>query len=447
MTRRFAGLLTGLLVFGWLAMPAASANRAGPVVKGTPPIGAESAGQTTAQSGTTTYHYVYDRSLATASGAAAEFVVADPAVPAPDLHSLAELSVESADGRQIVEVGWTVDPGQFGDTLPHLFVYHWVDGQPSCYNACGFVPSGLDPAPGAPLTPGTVHTFKVNHAGGRWQVINNGIRVGYFPDTLWSTTPFTSIGLTQWFGEVAATASPPCAQMGNGLLAADPSAAAIRHLRLFNGPTVDTAPVQTDPSYYTGKRTAPNGMRFGGPGGCGPQPQMIEFESSPPGDATVGGAPYTVVASGGGSGNPVVFKIADNAESVCTIAVDSVSFIGPGRCEIDASQAGNPAFTDAAPARQIVHVRIPQTITFLSAPPHRPHVGGHRYKVVVSGGQSGKPVKLSVGHRARSACALHHTRRIDFIDKGTCTIRASQAGSATYAPADRVRQRFVVHRR
>ena len=26
-----------------------------------------------------------------------------------------------------------------GDEDPHLFVYHWVNRQTSCYNACGFV--------------------------------------------------------------------------------------------------------------------------------------------------------------------------------------------------------------------------------------------------------------------------------------------------------------------
>lgn len=47
--------------------------------------------------------------------------------------------VQSEDGRHIVEVGWTVDRELNGDAQPHLFVYHWVDGQATCYNGCGFV--------------------------------------------------------------------------------------------------------------------------------------------------------------------------------------------------------------------------------------------------------------------------------------------------------------------
>jgi hypothetical protein len=446
MLRVWAGLAAGVLALGWFGMPVAAAGKPVPAVKGMPPVSSGAAPRGVGGSGGTSYHYVYDNSIVKASGAAADFVVADPAVPSPDLHSLAELSVESADGKQIVEEGWTVDPGQFGDTLPHLFVFHWVDGVPACYNACGFVASGLAPTPGTALTPGTTHRFKINYSNGRWHTWNNGIRVGYFPESLWTTTPFTATNLTQWFGEVAATASPPCAQMGDGLLAADTSADAIRHMRLIHGAAVNATPVATDPSYYTGKRTAPDSMRFGGPGGCGPQPQMITFLSTPPARATVGASPYDVVATGGGSGNPVVISIAETSTSVCTISDDAVSFIGPGRCEIDANQEGNAAFTAAPPARQVLHVRIAQTISFLSKPPRHPHVGGHRYKVTVGGGQSGKPVRLSVGHHARDVCVLPGKRTIRFVGKGTCTIHANQAGNSTYAPAHQERQRFKVYK-
>ena len=69
-----------------------------------------------------------------------------------DYHTLAEISVESADLRQIVEVGWTVDRGVNGDSLPHLFVFHWVNGAPTCYYGCGFVPVQSPWSPGSPVS-------------------------------------------------------------------------------------------------------------------------------------------------------------------------------------------------------------------------------------------------------------------------------------------------------
>src|SRR5579875_3724001 len=56
--------------------------------------------------------------------------------------------------------------------------------------------------------------------------------------------------------------------------------------------------------------------------------QTITFTSSPPSNAAVGGPTYTVSATGGASGNPVVFTIDASATSVCSISGSTVSFIG-----------------------------------------------------------------------------------------------------------------------
>jgi hypothetical protein len=74
--------------------------------------------------------------FAAADGANMFMTVSRPALAAGDFHSLGEMAAESADGRNIVEVGWTVDRGLFGDSEPHLFVFHWVNGAPTCYNGC-----------------------------------------------------------------------------------------------------------------------------------------------------------------------------------------------------------------------------------------------------------------------------------------------------------------------
>lgn len=69
-------------------------------------------------------------------------------------------------------------------------------------------------------------------------------------------------------------------------------------------------------------------------------PQTITYTSTAPAAAKVGDS-YTVAATGGASGNPVVFTIDPSASAVCTIAGATVSLTGVGTCVINANQAGN----------------------------------------------------------------------------------------------------------
>jgi YVTN family beta-propeller protein len=78
-------------------------------------------------------------------------------------------------------------------------------------------------------------------------------------------------------------------------------------------------------------------------------PQAIAFVSTPPSPAVVGES-YTPRATGGGSGNPVVFGVdASSRAGVCSLdpAGTTVSFTAAGTCVIDADQAGD---ADDAPA-------------------------------------------------------------------------------------------------
>ena len=97
----------------------------------------------------------------------------------PDQHSLAEMAVEAKDANgnmgQIIEIGWRVDPSDFaGDETPRLFIFHWVNGVPKCYdqenNGCGFIPYGSSGiTPGMALTPGTTVQLEIE----RSEVVTN----------------------------------------------------------------------------------------------------------------------------------------------------------------------------------------------------------------------------------------------------------------------------------
>lgn len=215
------------------------------------------------------YFYAQGAQVTTSLGAYASFEVAKPAVDTGG-HSLAELAVSSADGQNVVEVGWTVDRAVNGDLEPHLFVFSWVNGQEGCYNECGFVPQAGGGGPqGRKLAVGSTLFLSIRHSPGAWWVSADGVGwLGYFPDSLWGGK-FTQAGAHQWFGEVNATNSAPCTDMGKGVFASNPSAALISGAGLWDTTATPSLTVAaTHPALYTVARVTANQIRYGGPGAC-----------------------------------------------------------------------------------------------------------------------------------------------------------------------------------
>jgi hypothetical protein len=390
------------------------------------------------------YHYVYVQSDDVGLGAKGDYLVADPVTAPGDSHSLSELAVQSADGQQIVEEGWTVDPGQFGDRRPHLFVFHWVNHVPGCYDACGFVSTSATTVPGMRLKVGTVQRFKIRyvHRTRDWTIYLDGDEVGYFPGSLWSGK-FFNVGLTQWFGEVASNNHPPCATMGNGLPAADAAADSITHMNLVSGAKQnDLEPADTNRSLYSGIATSGNSVRLGGPGGCATKPQSVVFRSVAPTDAAVGGATYQLSAKGGKSANAVVFAPSKAAAAVCTVTGSTVTFVAVGTCVVDAAQPGNTTYRPSAQVRQSFVVRLMQKIAFTSVPPNPATVGG-TYAPAIQLGASGEPAAVTVGTTSASVCAIA-SGVVTFTGVGVCVLHANQAGNKTYAPSAQVTQTIQV---
>jgi hypothetical protein len=181
-----------------------------------------------------------------------------------------ELAVQSADGKQVVEVGWIVDPILNGDALPHIFVYHWVSGQVSCYNGCGFVRSSSPVGPGSVVAPGASGTYAIAYTGGNWNISYNGTSLGYYPGSLWGGT-FTQVGYTQVFGEVEVTnnSTTRCVQMGNGLVGSNASSASISNYALIGSATVPAlSPFATAGSPFSYGFAGPTGLHLGGQGFC-----------------------------------------------------------------------------------------------------------------------------------------------------------------------------------
>ena len=215
---------------------------------------------------TVNFFYGVGSQIGDSDGAYANVVIGKPYLAQGDYHTLAEISVQSADSQQIVEVGWTVDRTVNGDSDPHLFVYHWVDGQGSCYNGCGWRQYSQTTQPGYTLPSGVARLFGIMHANGAWWVAYDTEWIGYFPDYLWSGR-YTRSGLQQFFGEVATSTYTPCSQMGNGLSAYTDSAARFGSITQINGPAAQVTTRQIG-GYYEVNQLSDRTFRYGGPGGC-----------------------------------------------------------------------------------------------------------------------------------------------------------------------------------
>jgi len=80
--------------------------------------------------------------------------------------------------------------------------------------------------------------------------------------------------------------------------------------------------------------------------------QTITFTTNPPSPAIVGST-YTPAATGGGSGNPVVFSHdAASTAGTCSVSSGVVSFSDIGTCVVDADQAGGGLFLAAPTVKQ-----------------------------------------------------------------------------------------------
>ena len=89
--------------------------------------------------------------------------------------------------------------------------------------------------------------------------------------------------------------------------------------------------------------------------------QTIIFTSAAPASAVVGGT-YIPTATGGASGNPVIFTIDASASLVCSISGGTVSFNAEGICVINANQAGDTHYNAAPQVQQSFSVGLLKVI-------------------------------------------------------------------------------------
>jgi sugar lactone lactonase YvrE len=171
--------------------------------------------------------------------------------------------------------------------------------------------------------------------------------------------------------------------------------------------------------------------------------QAITF--TPPSQKTyfiLGGIQLTINATGGASGNAVVFTVDKSSTAAATITGNVATITSQGNLVIDANQTGNSNYTAAPQATETIAILSPlptQTIKFNN--PGTQVVGTPL--TLTATATSGFAVAFA--STSTSVCTVSGTK-VTFLVSGTCSITATQPGdNATFAAAPPVSQSFLVN--
>ena len=171
-----------------------------------------------------------------------------------------------------------------------------------------------------------------------------------------------------------------------------------------------------------------------------PAPQAITaFAPTTP--VVFGAAPATLTATGGASGNPVVFATT-SLPTICTVSGNVVTFVGIGTCNLTANQAAAGNYS-AAPqvTASIVINPAPQAIVGFA--PASPVVfGAAPATLTATGGASGSPIVFATTSLP-TICTVSGSVVI-FVGIGTCNLTANQAAASNYSAAPQVTASILI---
>jgi hypothetical protein len=147
------------------------------------------------------------------------------------------------------------------------------------------------------------------------------------------------------------------------------------------------------------------------------------------------GAPLALSATAS-SGLAVTFD--STTPAICTVAGSTASMIAKGDCNIQARQAGSPVYLSALVNRGFLVTLPTQTIDF-------PAITGTQTALSNIGLSATATSGLAVTYTSLTpaVCTVSGSTA-SLLISGNCSVQASQAGSASFAPASPVNQTFRV---
>jgi uncharacterized repeat protein (TIGR01451 family) len=162
--------------------------------------------------------------------------------------------------------------------------------------------------------------------------------------------------------------------------------------------------------------------------------QTIQFDPLP--NRTLDAGPFPVSATAT-SGLPVSFQ--STTPGVCSVSGTTVTPLTTGECSIRATQSGGASFT-AAPdvVRSFSVLTSSQTILF-------PPIGSQTLvnPALPLSATATSGLLVSYESLTPAQCSVAGSTAT-LLTVGTCTLRASQGGNATFAPAPAVTQGFAI---
>jgi hypothetical protein len=169
----------------------------------------------------------------------------------------------------------------------------------------------------------------------------------------------------------------------------------------------------------------------------GKSSQVITFGALP--SKTIGDLDFDPGAT---STSGLLLTYDSSDANVATIVSGKIHIVGTGVTTITASQAGNTNYIAAQVVGRTLNVsgpKLTQSISF--GPLQSKTFGDPDFNVSATGGASGNPVTFSV-----SGPATINATAVTITGAGLVTVRASQAGNATYDDAPDVDQSFIVEK-
>jgi hypothetical protein len=156
---------------------------------------------------------------------------------------------------------------------------------------------------------------------------------------------------------------------------------------------------------------------------------------APASPVVFGALPATLTATGGSSGNPVVFATTSLA-TICTVSGNTVTFVGVGVCNLTANQAAGGIYTAAPQVTSSITIDpAPQAISGFT--PVTPVVfGAVPATLAATGGASGSPIVFATTSLA-TVCTVSGNV-VTFVGVGVCNLTANQAAAGNYSAAPEV---------
>ena len=153
--------------------------------------------------------------------------------------------------------------------------------------------------------------------------------------------------------------------------------------------------------------------------------------------ATSFGAPPVLVDPTASSGLTVL--LSSTTPAVCTVSGFSITLLSVGSCAIQAQQPGNTVFSAANTITRTFNVtKADQTISFPDPGPQ-----SMANPIVHAGVSASSGLTVTLTSSTKSVCTVSGSD-ITLLKAGTCTVKATQAGDASYKAATAVTRTFTV---